>query len=373
LAAKLKIAYVYEYDAADPAIQSTRPFSIRRELKNQFDVRDYFPIANISRRVLAPKKLFYALSGQDHHLEREWLSLKEYAWRVGKRLASERPDIVFSPSQLIPTYLRTPARIIFCNDAPFGAIANYYPNFSDLSAEYTRQGYRQEHRAHKNAFRAVYPSAWARDCAIRLHGADPEKCMEQAFGANLPYELAWQDIAQAVKNRVAVKSIAIVLVSSDWKRKGGPFALSVVRALRDKGIDAILRVIGAAPKGLENVESLGRIDKWTDPGALKFRRAMLGGNFIIMPSVAEAYGMALWEGAAHGLPMVGRATGGIPSIIRDRETGLLFPDTATPASVADWIENASRSEEYRRLSENAFADHRRRGNWQSFVRQVFDL
>jgi glycosyltransferase involved in cell wall biosynthesis len=369
----MKIAYVYEYDASDPAVQSTRPFSIWQELKRRFDVVNFFPIPNISRRLLIPKKILHKAMGKDHHLEREWLSLKEYVWRIGSFVRQEKPDVIFSPSQLIATYLETTAKLVYCNDAPFGGIVNYYPNFSNLSDEYVRLGYRQEYLSHKNADRIVYPSAWARECAIRLHDADPEKCLEQPFGANLPYELTWPEVRDALDRRAGRKSISLLMISSDWERKGGPFALEVTRELVRRGIQVQLTVIGAAPHGMDGVKALGRIDKWTDAGAEKFKAALFDSDFMIMPSLAEAYGMALWEGAAHGLPMIGRATGGISSIIRDRESGLLFPYDAEPALIADWIEQTLASGDYRRLSEQAFADYRTRGNWTSFVDKVFEL
>ncbi len=369
----MKIAYLYEYDASNPAIQSTRPFSIWRELKQRFNVVEYFPVPNIARRLLAPKKILHAAMQTDHHLEREWLALKEYAWRVGPFLRREKPDVVFSPSQLIVTYLETSAKIIYCNDAPFGGIANYYPNFSNLSRSYMKGGYRQEYLAHQNADRIVYPSAWACDCAIRLHGADPAKCMEQAFGANLPYVPSWQEVKEALARRQGRKEISLVMISSDWVRKDGAFALAVVKELCDRGIDARLRVIGVAPEGIPGVEALGRIDKWKNGGAEKFKTALFDSNFFIMPSRAEAYGMSLWEGAAHGLPMIGRATGGISSIIKDRESGLLFPPDAQPGDVASWIGEVLANGTYGRLSEQAFLEYRRRGNWKSFVDRVFEF
>ncbi|HEY1579291.1 MAG TPA: glycosyltransferase family 4 protein [Terracidiphilus sp.] len=308
---------------------------------------------------------------KEHHLEREWLSLREYAWRVGLFVQREKPDIVFSPSQLIATYLETTAKLVYCNDAPFGGIANYYPNFSNLSDEYVKQGFRQEYLSHKNADRIVYPSAWARQCAIELHEADPKKCLEQSFGANLPYEPTWQDVKCAAARREQRKERSLVMISSDWERKGGPFALEVVRDLNRRGMDFRLRVIGAAPEGIKEVEALGRIDKWSAAGAEKFKAAMFASDFIIMPSLAEAYGMALWEGAAHGLPMIGRATGGIGSIIRNHESGLLFPPDEKPNAVADWIEDALSSEKYPLLSERAFIEYRDRGNWVSFSNRVF--
>lgn len=369
----LKIAYIYEYDAANPATQSTRPFSIWRSLRQRFQLRECFPIPNLSRQVLAPKKIAYALLGKVHHLERELLALKEYAWRAQKFLHSAKPDIVFSPSQIIPTYLDTPAKIIFCNDAPFGAVANYYPNFSNLSTEYIRQGYRQEFQAHQNAYRAVYPSAWARDSAIHLHDAPSRTCIEQAFGANLPYPISWEEVKQARHFRRSGSTVNLLLISSDWVRKGGPFALAAVKALRARNIDARLKVIGSAGEQAEHLDPLGRINKWTEQGAEAFKRALFGSDFIMLPSIAEAYGMALWEGAAHGLPMIGRNTGGISSIIRHDETGCLYDQDAGPESVAQWIESALTATRYTYLSNNAFQDQTTRGNWDCFISKVFAL
>ena len=370
----MRIAYVYEYDASNPGTQSGRPFSLWQELRRRFDVVEFFPIFNLSRLLLTPKKIPYALKDRSHRLEREWLSLKEYSWRAGRFLRREKVDVVFSPSQLTITYLQTSARIIYCNDAPFGAIANQYSNFTKLSETYVRQGYRQEYLSHKNADRIVYPSAWARESAIRLHHADPQKCVEQAFGANLPYRPSWNDVKEAASRRAGHSEVSLIMISSDWERKGGSFAVDVVRELKRRGMRARLTVIGAGPAdGIPDVASLGWLNKWTESGAQSFRETMFDSDFIIMPSLAEAYGMALWEGAAHGLPMIGRAVGGIPSIIRHGENGILFPFEASATLVANWIEEAFDPNMYRRLSERAFNDYQTRGNWRSFVDGVFGL
>ncbi|PSO25966.1 glycosyltransferase family 4 protein [Bradyrhizobium sp. MOS002] len=367
----MRLAYLYEYDASNPAVQSSRPFSILRELKRRFEVVEYFPVSNVSRRLLGPKKLLHAVLGAEHHLEREWLSLKEYAWRANAFLAREKPDAIFSPSQIIPTYLSSSAKLIYCNDAPFGAIANYYPNFSNLSAEYVKQGYRQEYLSHRNADHIVYPSEWARDCAVQLHRADTRKCSVQSFGANLPYEPSWAQVNEAIDRRKGRQSVVLTMISSDWERKGGPFALAIVNKLNDRGIVARLRVVGDAPPNLERVEALGRINKWTDEGAVRFRNAMFASDFVIMPSIAEAYGMSLWEGAAHGLPMIGRATGGITSIIKNGESGLLFSMDAKPDQIARWVEECLSGSAYRQFCECAFEEYRSRGNWKTFVDRVF--
>ncbi len=367
----MKIVYAYEYDANNPRMQSTRPFSILEELKRRFDVVPFFPVPNVSRKIMAPRKLYYMAGGRHHHLEREWLSLKEYAWRVARIIEKEKPDLVFSPSQIIPTYLDTGVPTIYCTDAPFGAMLDFYPSFSNLSKTYRRQVFVQEREAHRHASRIIYPSAWARQAAIDLHEADPTKCIEQAFGANLPYLPEWTEVRKTIAPR-ASDSVNLLLISSDWERKGGEFAINIIRELHHLNINAKLQIMGRNPSiRREEVVSLGYIDKWSEEGAGRFRDAMLGAHFIIMPSDAEAYGMSLWEGAAHGLPMIGRAVGGITSIIRHNETGMLFPADATAGSVAQWIQGALRPENYNRLSEAAYADYRARGNWRVFVDKIF--
>ncbi|MDJ0950077.1 MAG: glycosyltransferase family 4 protein [Alphaproteobacteria bacterium] len=51
----------------------------------------------------------------------------------------------------------------------------------------------------------------------------------------------------------------------------------------------------------------------------------LAADLFVWPAVNEAYGMAILEAQAHGLPVVAGRSGGVPHIVREGETGLLAP------------------------------------------------
>ena len=59
-------------------------------------------------------------------------------------------------------------------------------------------------------------------------------------------------------------------------------------------------------------------------------------DICIWPAVNEAYGMAMLEAQAAGIPVVGCAVRGVPDVVRDGETGLLAApgDTAGLAKIA---------------------------------------
>jgi 2-deoxystreptamine N-acetyl-D-glucosaminyltransferase/2-deoxystreptamine glucosyltransferase len=63
------------------------------------------------------------------------------------------------------------------------------------------------------------------------------------------------------------------------------------------------------------------------------------GDVLVLPSTYEELGSVLVEGMRAGLPIVGSATGGIPEVVRDGETGVLCPpgDAAAFAAAIDGL------------------------------------
>lgn len=56
-----------------------------------------------------------------------------------------------------------------------------------------------------------------------------------------------------------------------------------------------------------------------------------GSDILVWPAIREAYGVALLEAQAAGLPVVAGDSGGVPDILRNGETGLVVPMGDAPA------------------------------------------
>jgi glycosyltransferase involved in cell wall biosynthesis len=102
-------------------------------------------------------------------------------------------------------------------------------------------------------------------------------------------------------------------------------------------------------------------------------QALNAADVLVLPSVAEAFGLALVEAMACGLPVIACNTHGPAAIVRHGESGWLVPPDDEQALTAALIEAASQARERRRRGQRAAAEARRRYGWAAIATRVASL
>jgi glycosyltransferase involved in cell wall biosynthesis len=121
-----------------------------------------------------------------------------------------------------------------------------------------------------------------------------------------------------------LRMLTAAMMRSDQKRDS---YLLLAEALAALSGDWTLEIVGGGPAKAEIRSAFARFGTRVafsgilDPAALRSRYAE--SDLFVWPAVKEAWGMALLEAQASGLPVVAGRSGGIPDIVKDGETGVL--------------------------------------------------
>jgi glycosyltransferase involved in cell wall biosynthesis len=137
--------------------------------------------------------------------------------------------------------------------------------------------------------------------------------------------------------------MALAMMRDDVKLRSYQMLARALSALHQRNF--VLLVAGDGPARAEveaafaplgrRVRFLGALAEKQVPGFLA------AGDLFLWPALGEAYGMALLEAQAAGLPAIVGASGGVGDIVTDRETGLLVAEgdvegfTAATAALLD--------------------------------------
>ena len=122
----------------------------------------------------------------------------------------------------------------------------------------------------------------------------------------------------------------IATTASLIKRKGIDLIINSIHRLIDQGIPAQFIIIGNGPEYynlLQQAQQLGIQDRVHLLGEQSNVAGLLRGGVDLFVSAArdEAFGLALAEASLCQLAVIAPAVGGIPNVIKNRLTGLLFP------------------------------------------------
>lgn len=336
------------------------------------------PVVSRSSLYLHARKAMYKVVGQQFHAERQQGIAQELALSVEKQLAALdfEPDLVLSSSSLPMAYLRTSIPTAFWTDATFGSMMGFYEEFSSLSSETVRSGMEVENLALARCDSAIYSSSWAADSAIHHHRGDPAKVHVVPFGPNLAATPTTDAVVKAIgeRNRQVCK---LVYIGYDWERKQGHLVVQVQQEMERRGIATELTIVGCEPrldKTHRRIRVLGLLDKGSAADMERLGQLLSDSHFLVVPSLAECYGMVYAEASAYGLPSVACDVGGVSTVVAHGRNGVLFPSNASAIEIADSVAGWwSNEPAYRALAHSSRKEFEDRLDWSRCIDQLLEV
>jgi glycosyltransferase involved in cell wall biosynthesis len=282
-----------------------------------------------------------------------------------RRLAQGSFDaVIVSASNAAAAGLRTSLPVIYINDRSIPGAVGYHKILQQLWGFSLRQSIETDRLAISRSTHTVFSSQWAADSAALHKPALSARIHVIPFGANLEAD---PGMPAAVEFPPPV--VKLLFAGVNWHDKGGPVALQTLEHLLAQGIATELVVCGCTPPVQHpNMHVKGFLNKNIPAQFEQLLHEFRTAHFFILPTRFEAYGLVFCESAAYGLPVLAPATGGIPTIVSDGETGFLLPPDATgeayAAKITDLLATPERWQEMRTKARKRYEEVL---NWKSFA------
>lgn len=332
-----RIAFLTSFDPGDESKLSGSSYYMLRALERQgcfvkklgpLNVRKWLkgPLARLSRSFKHP-----------YNLGHSYLMAYLYAKALRNKLKEQHVDCIFAPrSSTEIALLKTTIPVIYYSDATFSALYNYYEWFSNFMRISEWEGNRIEKAALNNCTYAVFSSEWAARSAINDYHIDASKVSIVPMGPNLK-QIPGREVALQPRKKNKCK---LLFIGVEWERKGGQIAFDTMQALKAKGINASLTIIGCTPPPSAqdtDLHVIPRLNKAIPEEYERFVELLSTHHFFILPTRAECFGVVFCEASAFGLPSITTDTGGIASAVRNGVNGYRLPLTATGGEYAERI------------------------------------
>lgn len=374
----MRIAFVSALDPKDVGNWSGTPFFMFEALKRRgHEVEAVGPLGvgfHLFRRVA--QRMFCALFPKYIDLTRTPSYAKSLAASAKGLMNGRRFDLILCPSSLVAAFLEVDMPIVTWEDATFSGMAGYYPGkWMNFSAGTIRNANHIQQQALSRAVLSLYSSEWAVESAIANYRVDVDRVIFVPFGANIESPPQAECVNDAIERRAEATECRLLFVGVDWARKGGDLVLETAAYLQSKGMQVRVDIVGCTPPHPvpEYVVQHGFVSKVSQSGQQKMRDLYLDAHYMFVPSLAECYGLVFAEASAFGVPSLARATGGIPSVVRNGENGWVLPIDATAEAYAHQIlEDMGDRARYAAIAKRARRMFEETFNWDSAIRQ-FEL
>lgn len=192
----------------------------------------------------------------------------------------------------------------------YDAIGSMYGHPPDRLGLLKSYKYKVNRKLFCGAARLLPWSAWARDSMVTDYGVDPSKIEVLPPGVDLS---VWRP-----EPRAPGGPFRVLFVGGDFERKGGPTLLRAFQALAPGSAELHVVTRTRLPETRGVFVYNGMTPNSKDLIAL-YQQS----DVFVLPSEAEAFGIAAAEATAVGLPVIASRGGGLAEIVEDGETGFL--------------------------------------------------
>ncbi len=373
-------------DTSNPLAWSGSAMEVRRALAGAVErltVLDHLAV----KRHPAHALVRIAAGGKPAHYPL-WMTkpaLREFARVTAQAIERHRPQALVSIASqcliYLPEFYKGPPIPTFLfSDSAWMAWIEVYKGYYPAPLGAKRFASR-ERAAARQVTGLIYGSEWARQDALRRFDLPPERVHVQPLGAAWVPQEDEASLEASVQGRPDNK-LDLLFLSKEWERKGGPLALAIARGLKASGrAGAVcLHVVGARPTleqpgDADLVRPYGMLRRSIPAEAETLRKLLRESHFLVVPTLAECFGLVFAEAQAFALPPVSRAVDAVPSIILDGETGILQPKDDGPQPYVQRILALLEGDRaaYRRMALAGRRHYRERLNWPAFGQGISRL
>ena len=356
-------------DISTPAVLSGMPHAVYTHMREWAEVIPAFPLRMPVEYLYTPLVYWHRWRGRDF-LRGKCLAAARQRAAHARRL-EQRHDFDFwiMPYLDLAAFIEGDKPVAVFHDAPYTQLMDLYPEYGGMIPRQKRDMWTLDRAAAQRADLIVYASHWAAQWAVEQLGAHPDKVRVVPFGANID-PLPAEEVETVIAERLQGPP-RILFIGADWERKGGPLLLAAFTILKTSHPELELHLVGRVPldpdRLPEGVISHGFLSLANPEHRARRDWLYRACTVLAVPSEAEALGIVFCEAAALAMPPVGRAIGGIPTVIDDGVNGRLISPRATAEELATTIAAIIASpQEYRRMSLAAHRHYTERLNWRSF-------
>lgn len=346
----IRVGLICQLDASDPDSFSGTPYSAMLELRKAgLEVIDlslkHVPPGKLSILQKVLRKIKY-IGNEKYILFREKINpaysgehmlanAKSFSIATQSKIEESDVDILLAMCSCSILYqLETDLPVVYATDVTSKLINETYAEYIEKSDQYKQATMDIEQDALSRCDYFLPAAEATAESGIKDFELSANQVKVIEFGAHV--------IPTSVKpypDTPSKERIELCLVAADPIRKRLDFCVHVTEHLASLGWNSSLNYIGAEHPLVKHkrVNWLGRLQLSNPEDRITHQQTLAQSHWLLLPSLAEAYGIAPCEAAHFARPSAVSNVGGLPTVIKNQVTGLVLDKNASPKEYAEKI------------------------------------